>query len=80
MITAKISDPEKLIISQEEIADIEDKMGEMLSSLEKEVVTLYLDGKSYVEIAECLGRHVKSVDNALQRVKRKLEGYLEKRK
>ncbi len=80
MITAKISDPEELIISQEEIADIEDKMGEMLSSLEKEVVTLYLDGKSYVEIAECLGRHVKSVDNALQRVKRKLEGYLEKRK
>lgn len=80
MTTTKVTDPEELIISQEEVADIEDKMGEMLSNLEKEVVVLYLDGKSYVEIAEHLGRHVKSVDNALQRVKRKLEGYLEKRK
>lgn len=43
------------------------------------MVELYLEGKSYVEIAEQLGRHVKSVDNALQRVKRKLEQYLEKR-
>ena len=36
-----------------------------------------LDGKSYQEIAEELDRHVKSIDNALQRVKRKLEKYLE---
>ncbi len=39
----------------------------------------YLEGKSYQEIAGELGRHVKSIDNALQRVKRKLEKYLEKR-
>ena len=75
-----ITDPEELLISQEEVADIEGKMDELLSPLEKEVVVLYLEGKSYVEIAEQLDRHVKSVDNALQRVKRKLEGYLEKRK
>lgn len=37
----------------------------------------YLDGKSYQEIADNLGRHVKSIDNALQRVKKKLEKYLE---
>ena len=49
----------------------------MLSSLEQEVLRSYLDGKSYQEIADNLGRHVKSIDNALQRVKRKLEKYLE---
>ena len=38
---------------------------------------LYLDGRSYQEISEELDRHVKSIDNALQRVKRKLERYLE---
>ena len=42
-----------------------------------EVLAAYLDGKSYQEIADMLGRHVKSIDNALQRVKRKLEKYLE---
>ena len=75
----RITDPEELIISQEEIDDIELKMGEILSPLEWKVLTYYLDGKSYQEIAEILGRHVKSIDNALQRVKRKLERYLEKR-
>lgn len=75
--TARINDPEELIISQEEFNDIEDKMGKLLSSLELEVLVFYLEGKSYQEIAEELDRHVKSVDNALQRVKRKLERYLE---
>ena len=54
-------------------------MEELLSGLEWEVLVSYLDGKSYQEIAEDLNRHVKSVDNALQRVKRKLERYLEMR-
>ena len=75
----KISDPEELIISREEFDDIEEKMGEILSSLEWEVLMSYLEGKSYQEIALDLKRHVKSIDNALQRVKRKLERYLEKR-
>jgi len=73
----KITDPEELIISREEVADIEDKMGEILSKLEWEVLISYLNGKSYQEIAKELKRHVKSIDNALQRVKRKLEKYLE---
>lgn len=75
----KVSDPEELIISREEFLDIERRMGEFLSELEWQVLMLYLEGKSYQEIADSLGRHVKSVDNALQRVKRKLERYLEKR-
>ncbi|MCL6521276.1 MAG: RNA polymerase sporulation sigma factor SigH [Firmicutes bacterium] len=75
----KVSDPEELIISREEFGDIEAKMGEILSDLEWQVLMAYLDGKSYQEIADELDRHVKSVDNALQRVKRKLERYLESR-
>ncbi|WP_456277098.1 RNA polymerase sporulation sigma factor SigH [Bacillus sp. AK128] len=76
---AKILDPEELIINQEEFDDIEVKMAELLSDLERKVLVLYLDGQSYQEISEELNRHVKSIDNALQRVKRKLERYLELR-
>ncbi len=76
----KITDPEELMINREEYNDIEFKMGEILSELEWKVLTLYLEGKSYQEIAVDLNRHVKSIDNALQRVKRKLERYLEVRK
>ena len=75
----KISDPEELVISREEFIDIEAKMGQILSELEWKVLMSYLDGKSYQEIAVDIERHVKSIDNALQRVKRKLERYLEKR-
>ncbi|MDP4181936.1 MAG: RNA polymerase sporulation sigma factor SigH [Bacillota bacterium] len=75
-----ISDPEEMIINREEFSGIEEKMGEILSGLEWEVLSLYLQGRSYQEIAEELDRHVKSIDNALQRVKRKLEKYLEEGK
>ncbi|WP_442853820.1 RNA polymerase sporulation sigma factor SigH [Bacillus sp. FJAT-27916] len=75
----KVMDPEELIINQEEFDYIELKMGELLSDLERKVLSLYLDGQSYQEISEELNRHVKSIDNALQRVKRKLERYLEVR-
>lgn len=76
---AKAADPEDLVISREEFIDIEKKMEEILSDLEWKVLMSYLDGKSYQEIAEDLDRHVKSIDNALQRVKRKLEKYMENR-
>jgi len=76
---AKVSDPEELIISREEFMNIESKINELLSDLEQEVLISYLQGKSYQEIAVDLDRHVKSIDNALQRVKRKLERYLEER-
>ncbi|NLM03517.1 MAG: RNA polymerase sporulation sigma factor SigH [Clostridiales bacterium] len=75
----KITDPEELIICKEEMIQIETKIGEVLSELECEVLMLYLQGRSYQEIADDLNRHVKSIDNALQRVKRKLERYLEER-
>ncbi|MCY0887448.1 MAG: RNA polymerase sporulation sigma factor SigH [Alicyclobacillaceae bacterium] len=77
--TARVTDPEELVIHQEEFDDIEVKMSELLSDLERKVLMLYLDGRSYQEIAVDLERHVKSIDNALQRVKRKLEKYLDYR-
>ena len=71
--TIKISDPEALIIGKEEKARIENAITKVLSDLEMEVLQSYLDGKSYQEIACDLDRQAKSIDNALQRVKRKLE-------
>ncbi|BDH63683.1 RNA polymerase factor sigma-70 [Lysinibacillus sp. PLM2] len=70
-------DPEHLMIHREEYSHLEEKIGEILSELEQQVLALYLDGQSYNEISEELNRHVKSIDNALQRVKRKLERHLE---
>ncbi|MBR5960504.1 MAG: RNA polymerase sporulation sigma factor SigH [Clostridia bacterium] len=79
IMEGRISDPEELIINRENLGNIHNKISEVLSSLEQEVLQAYLDGKSYQEIADALGRHVKSIDNALQRVKRKLEKYLEEK-
>ena len=73
----RANDPRIMIINQENLGNIHQKINEVLSGLEQEVLSSYLDGKSYQEIADSLGRHVKSIDNALQRVKRKLEKYLE---
>lgn len=70
---SKVTDPEELIISREEMGYIQNEIGEVLSNLEMEVLMSYIDGKSYQEIACDLDRHAKSIDNALQRVKRKLE-------
>lgn len=72
-----IVDPEQMMIHQEEFHDIESKMVKLLSELEWKVLMSYLNGKSYQEIAIDLKRHVKSIDNALQRVKKKLEKYVD---
>lgn len=68
-------DPEKMLIDREDLNLIEGKIGELLTELEKEVLTQYLQGMSYAEISQRTGRHAKSIDNALQRIKRKLSKY-----
>ena len=73
------SNPEEMLINREDLSVIEGRIGQMLSDLEKEVLVHYMEGKSYVEICEAMGRHVKSIDNALQRIKRKLLKYLEEK-
>jgi len=69
-------DPMELFIGREDMDLMENKIGEVLSELEMEVLMSYIDGRTYLEIAETLNRDVKSIDNALQRVKKKLERYL----
>ena len=69
----KITDPEELIVSKESVEAMEIMIFSVLSGLEREVFGYYLDGRSYQEIACDLNRDPKSIDNALQRVKRKLE-------
>lgn len=78
VITSPVSDdPEHLMINREDYSHLEKKMGEVLSELEQQVLIRYLEGQSYNEISKELNRHVKSIDNALQRVKRKLERHIE---
>jgi RNA polymerase sporulation-specific sigma factor len=73
------ANPEDVFIRQEDVSDVEGLLGQMLSKLEMQSILLYLEGKSYQEIAKEIGRHVKSIDNALQRVKRKLQKYVEEK-
>jgi len=76
---AEQRDPEELIISRERVDEIEGAARSMLSGFEAEVLELYLQGCSYQEIAEKTGRTVKSVDNAVQRLRKKLSAYLSRR-
>ena len=70
------SNPEEMLIDREDLSVIEGRIGSLLSDLEKQVLVRYVEGKSYVEISEEMNRHVKSIDNALQRIKRQLQKYL----
>ena len=80
VLEGRVTNPEDLYISQEDLSHIETQIDSMLSDLEQQVLQCFLDGSSYQEIAEELGRHVKSIDNALQRIKKKLTKLLEEKK
>lgn len=69
---AELTNPEDIIIDQENVTDIESTIKKRLSKLEQQVVTLYIDGNNYQQIAAALGKTPKSIDNALQRIKKKL--------
>ena len=66
-------DPADEVVASERMSRLRDSMNEMLSGLEVEVLSLYVEGRSYQEIGAHLDRHTKSIDNALQRIKRKLD-------
>ncbi|WP_303864820.1 RNA polymerase sporulation sigma factor SigH [Alkalibaculum bacchi] len=76
IINEQDAGPEAIIIGREQAGDIEEKIYKVLSELERTVLLSYINGKSYYEIARDLDKQVKCIDNALQRVKRKLENYL----
>jgi len=71
-----VADPADQVVSGERMDAMRTAMAEMLSGLEVDVLRLYVEGKTYQEIGEQLGRHVKSIDNALQRIKRKIDLHL----
>lgn len=69
----ELQDPETILIDRENIDGMEYKINKTLSSMELEVLLEYLDGRSYQEIADIIGKDIKAVDNAIQRIKKKLE-------
>ena len=69
---SELINPEDIVIDKENVTDIESHIEKHLSKFEKEVVTLYLDGNDYQQIAVVLGKSPKSIDNALQRIRGKL--------
>ena len=76
VVSSGSANPENMVINQENYAHMEERIRGLLSDMEKEVLDLYLQGKSYQEISAISGRHTKSIDNALQRIKKKLEKFL----
>lgn len=80
MLEKKISNPEELVIDKENRSVIEYELVRCLSELEKDVLTLYVGGLKYTEIAKRLGKEPKAIDNALQRIKVKLGKVLEELK
>ena len=77
--SSALLNPETLLIGQENKHFLEDQMVKNLSSFETRVLVLYLQGRSYFEIAHVLDKPEKTIDNALQRVKKKLERFLEEK-
>ena len=67
-----VNDPSVCVISTEELQSLVFTLGSGLSELEADALRLYLEGESYEQMAEDLGCDTKTIDNALQRVKRKI--------
>jgi RNA polymerase sporulation-specific sigma factor len=74
---SSVSDPEELYLKREFSRSVEDTVRNELTPFEHSVLDRFLDGMSYAEIAASLGRTAKAVDNALQRIRKKLEKVLE---
>jgi len=72
-------DPANQVVSIEDVTKLRGSLHVILSGLELQVLKLYVEGKSYQDIADSLDRHAKSIDNAIQRIKRKLEAHLQRR-
>jgi RNA polymerase sporulation-specific sigma factor len=74
-----VHDPVNQVISSEELRALVTCISTVLSELESRVLSLYLDGRSYEEVGQRIGCDCKTVDNALQRVKRKVGAHLSER-
>ena len=77
-VASNLRDPEELVIANERAEELKSFLKDSLSSFEKTILDLYLDGMSYAEMAQRVGKPTKSVDNAVQRIKKKLGKQLTK--
>jgi RNA polymerase sporulation-specific sigma factor len=75
LANVRVCDPEELLIGKESYEAVIQYVSQNLSALEKQAFSLYLQGYSYPNIAQMLGRPLKSIDNAIQRAKKKLEKF-----
>ena len=73
MVTEQTLSPEQILIEQERKQEFFDKLEEKLSRMERNVLYLYLEGSSYTQIAEKMGKTPKSIDNSLQRIRGKIK-------
>jgi RNA polymerase sporulation-specific sigma factor len=80
LVSFQDPDPADLVISNDELRSMKIAFAEILSDFEADVLHMYVEGKSYQEIGAHLNRHVKSIDNAIQRIKRKVELHLRDRR
>lgn len=76
MADGEVSNPEEILIGQENMEQLQKYIEEELSAFEIQVLELHITGMGYVEIAKVLGRDEKSTDNALQRIRTKLKRYM----
>ncbi len=73
LLQSNAQNPEALIIDQEHTAILQERIAGVLSAYENKVLDMYLEGKNYIQIAQELDKEPKSVDNALQRIRSKVE-------
>lgn len=78
VVLDNVESPEDLVISKENLERIERELEQTLSEFEKEVLFLYLEGQGYAKIAKIIGKQAKSIDNALQRIKKKVSEIVKK--
>jgi RNA polymerase sporulation-specific sigma factor len=78
LLSGKDSDPESMLLLKEKINHIQDNGSDIFSKLELGVLKEFLQGKNYIEIADLLNKPSKSIDNTIQRIKKKLDKYLRK--
>lgn len=76
-IPSPLPDPEDLMLSAEAVESLQQVIRRDLTRLESQALLLYLEGRSYAEIAEALGNHAKAIDNSLQRIRKKVRRHLE---
>ncbi len=71
--SSEIRSPEQLILEEEKFQEFQEQLKQKLSKMEEKVLSYYLEGNNYIQIADIMGKSPKSIDNALQRIRQKIK-------